>query len=193
MPLRFGYAPDRDGKMATDDSKRTIGWRELVSLPDWGIRGVEAKVETGARTSSLHVENVKHFPDNTVRFEVVLSRRDHGVRVQAEAPLVRWSTIKTSTGHRQERLIVSTLIRVGEYEREIEMSLVSRKGLLCRMLLGRTALANDLVVDPSRRYVLSRAEAEELGVRAKRKGARGHGVREKASRASMSSRKKASG
>ena len=149
-------------------NKRTIGWRELVGFPAWGIRGIEAKVDTGARTSSLHVENVKHLPKDRVRFEIVLSRKDHGVRVQAEAPLVRWSTIKSSTGHRQERLIVRTVIRVGDFEREVEVSLVSRKGMLCRMLLGRKAIEGFLIVDPGRRYVLSRDEAEEFGVRAVR-------------------------
>lgn len=134
----------------------TIGWRELVDFPEWGIRGVEAKVDTGARTSSLHVENIEHLPGDRVRFLVVLSRKDPHLRIEAEAPLVRWSSIKSSTGHRQERLIVSTRIQIGSYEREIEMSLVSRHGLLCRMLLGRRALEDGLLVDPTRRYLLSR-------------------------------------
>lgn len=139
--------------------KRVIGWRERVSFPEWGIRGVETKVDTGARTSSLHVENVEHLPGDRVRFEVVLSRDHPGVHIEAEAALVRWSTIKTSTGHRQERLIVATTVRIGTFEREIEVSLVSRRGMLCRMLLGRTAIEGELVVDPDRRYLLSNETA----------------------------------
>lgn len=154
--------PEISGKKAR--SKKIIGWRELVDLPEWGVRGVKTKVDTGARTSSLHVENIEHLSDNRVRFEVALSRKDPDKRVAAEASLVRSSRIRSSTGHRQERLIVSTKVKVGDFEREIEISLVSRKGMLCRMLLGRRAIEGDLVVDPDQRYLLSRSEARELGV-----------------------------
>lgn len=136
-----------------------------MDLPEWGVRGIEAKVDTGARTSSLHVENVTHVRNNRVRFEVVLSRSDPALRIRAEAPLVRESRITSSTGHTQERLIIATTIRVGAFERQIEVSLVSRRGMVCRMLLGRKAIEGALIVDPGRRYVLSRAEALEFGVR----------------------------
>lgn len=158
---------------AEHNTKDRIGWRELVDFPDWGIRGVEAKVDTGARTSSLHVENVEHLPNDRVRFLVVLSRKDPHLRIEAEAPLVRWSKIKTSTGHLQERLIVSTQVQIGTFQREIEMSLVSRHGMLCRMLLGRKAIGGDLVVDPSRRYVLSREAYRAM--KAHSKGSAKHG------------------
>ena len=125
-------------------AKKIIGRREYVAFPDWGIRGVEAKVDTGARTSAIHVDNVKRLSEQRVRFDVVLNRKVDK-RVQVEADLVRYSRVRSSTGHLQERLVVATTMRIGTVRRRIELSLVSRKQMLCRMLLGRTALGGFLV------------------------------------------------
>ena len=126
-------------------AKPIIGRREYVAFPEWGIRGVEAKIDTGARTSALHVDNIKRLPKERVRFDVVLSRRKPDKRVQVEADLVRFTRVRSSTGHQQERFVVATKIRIGDFKQKIELSLVSRKQMLCRMLLGRTALSDFLI------------------------------------------------
>ena len=122
-----------------------IGRREYVALPDWGIEGVEAKIDTGARTSAIHVDNVKRLSAERVRFDVVLSRRKPDKCVRVEADLVRFTRVRSSTGHQQERFVVATRMRIGDIRRKIELSLVSRKQMLCRMLLGRTALSDFLI------------------------------------------------
>lgn len=126
-------------------AKPVIGRREYVAFPDWGIRGVEAKIDTGARTSAIHVDNIKRLSGERVRFEVVLSRRRPNKRVQVEADLVRVTRVRSSTGHQQERFVVAARMRIGSVRRRIELSLVSRKHMLCRMLLGRTALSGFLI------------------------------------------------
>ena len=126
-------------------AKPIIGRREYVAFPEWGIKGVEAKIDTGARTSAIHVDNIRRLPGERVRFDVVLSRRKPDRRVQVEADLVRFTRVRSSTGHQQERFVVATKIRIGDIKRNIELSLVSRKQMLCRMLLGRTALSDFLI------------------------------------------------
>ena len=127
------------------NSKPIVGRREYVAFPEWGIKGVEAKIDTGARTSAIHVDNVKRLPKDRVQFDVVLSRRKPDRRVHVEADLVRFTRVRSSTGHRQERFVVATKIRIGDIKRRIELSLVSRKQMLCRMLLGRTAVTGLLI------------------------------------------------
>ena len=131
----------------------TAGWRELVDLPAWGITRLRAKLDTGARTSALHVAAVEETAPGHVTFEVVTSRRSDR-RVTVSAPVVRRTTVRSSHG-RSTRWVVTTPLRLGPILREIEVTLVDRGKLLHRMLVGRTALVG-ILVDPSRRYVLTR-------------------------------------
>lgn len=132
-----------------------VGWREYIALPDWGIDRVRVKVDTGARTSAIHVAEYEEIDEGYARFEVVVSERPKMRTVLVEAPLVREAVVKPSSGKRQRRPVVKTTMRLGGVEKEIEITLVSRKGMLCRMLLGRTALGRDFIVDASRLYLAS--------------------------------------
>ncbi len=139
------------GKSDKPRGKTVIGWVVNLDLPDWEIRKLRAKVDTGARTSALHVENLKVKRNGKVSFEVVLSRKDREKRVTVEAPIVRRGRVRSSTGDYTRRIFVKTRVKVGAVEKEIEISLVSREKMLFRMLLGRTALARHFLVDVSKR------------------------------------------
>ncbi len=141
--------------MTRQADKVTIGYAEYVEFPDWGIPRLRAKTDTGARTSALHVDNIERLPKSRVRFEVVVAAKDGGRRVWVEAPIVRVSNVRSSNGVPDERYIVSTTLRLGGVEKDIEVSLASRTGMIYRMLLGRRAIAHDFLVDPGRRYVAS--------------------------------------
>lgn len=145
--------------MPKNSKLTTIGWRERVDLPDWGLHGVRAKVDTGARTSAIDVANIEHISDDRVRFEVV-SRLKPRKTDWIEASLVRTSKVRPSSGSTQERAVCITRIRIGSFEYDVELSLVCRKGMLCRMLIGRTALKKRFVVDPSRTNVLSKTRSK---------------------------------
>ncbi len=124
-----------------------IGWNEYVDLPDWGIRGLRAKVDTGARSSALHVENIRELPHDRVRFEVVLHRQKRDRRVRVETRIRRRGRVRSSTGHRTERIFVATEVEIGPVRKEIEMSLVDRERMIFRMLLGRSVLAGNFLID----------------------------------------------
>jgi hypothetical protein len=136
-----------------------IGWREPVALPRWRIGRLKTKVDTGARTSSLHVRGVEDVGAGRVRVEAVVSVRRVGGRVlfrrvPLECEIARETVIRSSTGKTQQRYVVRTLARMGDLEREIELTLVCRRRMRCRLLLGRTALEG-FVVDPMRGRVLT--------------------------------------
>lgn len=133
-----------------------VGWRERVSLPDWGIEALAAKIDTGARTSAIHVENIELGEDQTISFEVILNRREHHRRVPITTKWTRKARIRSSTGEVQERFVVTTRMILGDVEKEIELSLVSRQNMIIRMLLGRTGLEDDFVVDASAKYLTSK-------------------------------------
>jgi len=141
--------------------KEWIGWLEDVALPDWGIDRLRAKVDTGARTSALHVAGIRPLPRGRVAFEVVV---DAGSGRRALVPVVarvsRRARVRSSNGESEMRLFVATTLALGDVRKEIELSLVDRGAMTHRMLLGRSALAGDFVVDVGRRHMQSRPGSE---------------------------------
>ena len=131
-----------------------IGWTEFVDLPAWGVRKLRAKVDTGAQTSALHVENIEELPRGYVRFDVVLHRRKRDRRIHVKARVSRRGRVRSSSGHRSERLFVETTLSMGPVEKRIEVSLVDRQKMIHRMLLGREALRGPFLIDVDKRMVL---------------------------------------
>ncbi|QDU72228.1 ATP-dependent zinc protease family protein [Mucisphaera calidilacus] len=131
----------------------TIGWREYVALPEWGITRLRAKIDTGARTSAIDVPEIEELPDDRIRFEVVLN---HGPRRRArivEADVVRTTKVKPSTGEKQERIVCQTPMILAGQTTSIEISLVCRRRMQSRMLVGRSALAEHFLVDAARTFL----------------------------------------
>lgn len=132
-----------------------IGWTEYVDLPDWNVRRLRAKVDTGARSSALHVENIEDLPGGRVRFDIVLHRKLRDRHIHVTAPVTRRSRVRSSNGQTETRTFVRTTLRLGPVEREVEISLVDRGRMIHRMLLGRSALAGPFLIDVDRRMVQS--------------------------------------
>jgi hypothetical protein len=148
-----------------------IGYAEYVALPDWGVERLRVKVDTGARTSALHVEDLEASEDHhSVRFRVLgdKGRRD----IWVEAPVLRRSRIKSSNGQEEERYIVVTTLRLGAVEKSIELSLTRRGEMRYLMLLGRSALAGDFVIDPARRGLTTKKKKKKKKAVARKKTTR---------------------
>lgn len=139
-----------------------VGWRERVDLPGWGFNRIRAKIDTGARTSAIDVARIEELPGGRIRFEVVSRVRPTRKTRWVEATPVRVSTVKPSSGEPQQRYVCRTRVRLGPVEREIEIGLVCREGMLCRMLLGRTALEGAVLVDVSSKYILTGGGGQQL-------------------------------
>lgn len=147
-----------------------IGYAECVDLPDFGVQGLRVKADTGARTSALHVEDIERLSGNRIRFDVVLNRQTDR-RAHVVTKLSRVGEVRSSSGKQERRYFVKTRIRIGHVEKEIEVSLASRSTMQFRMLLGRTALAQDFVVDPGRRYLQGKRPPRRIPKSTKKKRA----------------------
>lgn len=141
--------------MSQTEPPLTIGWVEYVDFPDWDIRGIKCKTDTGARTSALHVENLVELPHHRLEFDVVTTRKRPFRTRHISTISARKSRVRSSNGHYETRHFIYTRIRIGPWEKIIELSLVSRSDMVFRMLLGRKALTHHLLVDPSHRNLLS--------------------------------------
>jgi hypothetical protein len=133
-----------------------LGWREWLSLPGLGIALIRAKIDTGARSSALHVLDQETFHRDGV--EVVRFRIETGLpdapAQPAEAVVLDRRRVTDSGGHQTERIFIRTPIRLGNREWEAEVNLTQRRNMLFPMLLGRTALAGHFRVDPAKSFLL---------------------------------------
>lgn len=134
-------------------SKITVGWRELIALPDWHIPKLRAKIDTGAKTSALDVDQIELLSNRKIRFDVVLSNNHRRRRKWITADIVRTTVIKSSNGERETRYVVATTLEMGTRREMAEFTLVRRENMLCRMLIGRTALSPHYIVDAGRTYL----------------------------------------
>ncbi len=142
--------------MRTERELRRIGWRELVHLPELGLRGIPAKVDTGARTSSLHATILDEFERDGelfVRFAVDFERQR--VRQVCEAVHIDWRGITSSNGETQRRRIIKTPLRIGGLRFRAEISLADRSDMKFPMLIGRSSLRGRFVVDSGHSWLQS--------------------------------------
>jgi hypothetical protein len=134
-----------------------LGWREWVALPELGVTRVRAKVDSGARSSALHVDEQWRFTEAGapwVGFRLTPGKAS-GV-VEAHAPIFDERDVADSGGHRCKRIFLRTILQLAGQQRAIEINLTDRRGMLFPMLLGRTAIAGLFTVDPARSFVHGR-------------------------------------
>ncbi|HYQ40065.1 MAG TPA: ATP-dependent zinc protease [Pseudomonas sp.] len=143
--------------MKTFDHLAVIGLREWIALPDLGLAGLRAKIDTGASTSTLHASDIEPFERDGqpwVRFTAHLGSRLQSRERRREAPLVSRKTIRSSTGHTETRYVIRTNLVLGDRHWPVEFTLTCRKTMRYRVLLGAKALVDgQLVVNPALTYV----------------------------------------
>src|SRR5690242_19115822 len=141
-------------------AKPRLGWREWVSVPELGVAAVKAKVDTGARSSSLHAEDVEVVEKRGkqyVQFVIGGGKRkgklDRGSVELCVVPLhdVRWVT--SSNGTRQRRPVIRIEVHLCGQNWQVDLTLTSRENMGFPMLLGREAIRGRFVVDPARSYL----------------------------------------
>lgn len=132
-----------------------LGWREWVALPDWNVMHVKSKIDTGARTSTLHAFDLQWFERDGaswVRFGIQPWQRSVADAVVAEAPVVSTRDVKSSSGTVDHRPVVRTRVVLHGTPVEAEITLTRRDDMGFRMLIGREALRGRFVVDPGVSY-----------------------------------------
>jgi len=135
-----------------------LGWREWVALPQLGVAAIKAKLDSGARTSSLSVEGLETFHVDgqlQVRFGVRARRRSAQV-VACTAPVLDRRVVADSGGHREARWFIASRLVLAGQAIDIEMNLTDRRAMLFPLLLGRSALAGRFCIDCALSYTSAR-------------------------------------
>jgi hypothetical protein len=142
-------------------SSTIVGWREWVSLPGVGVPWIKAKLDTGARSSALHAFDIEELAgDGTgdrVRFRVRPWQKSEEDVVVVECPVHDRRSVRSSSGHTEERVVV--LLDVELFGRTVtaETTLTNRDQMGFRMLIGRETLRQGFIVDPGGSFLSGRA------------------------------------
>jgi len=145
---------------ASLEGKTRVGWVEEVALPGLGIDRLKAKIDTGARTSALHVARMRTVdttggPHRRPILEITVPRGGQGHHPMVVRAAVReFASVRDTSGRTERRPVIETALKLGPIKRRIAVTLTNRGDMLFPMLIGRTALGPGVVVDPARRYLL---------------------------------------
>ncbi|MEM9899209.1 MAG: RimK/LysX family protein, partial [Pseudomonadota bacterium] len=132
-----------------------MGWEEWLGLPKLGLPAIKAKVDTGARTSALHASVIEPFgsaENPRVRFLIQPDPTNPLLDVTCSAKVVDRRNITSSNGEAELRYVISTDVVMGDRTWPIEVTLTDRSTMNYRMLLGRTSIGDDMVVDPNQSF-----------------------------------------
>ncbi|MGQ7792528.1 ATP-dependent zinc protease family protein [Faunimonas sp. B44] len=145
-----------------------IGWREWASLPGLGIGLIHAKIDTGAKTSSLHAGSIEPFDKDGapyVRFDVTGEGADTPWH---EAKIVDRRQVRSSNGGVETRYVIRCDLGLADRVWPIELSLTNRERMDLPMLIGREALAGRALVDAARSWLCGRPDFRRRATRARR-------------------------
>lgn len=142
---------------ATPDDRLLVGALELCELPDFGITDLLVRVDTGAATSSLHVDNMEEYRKDGKRwvsFDIHPDIYEVQRVIRTRARVKARRIVKSSSGDSERRIVIETLLSMGGRFWTINLTLTDRSEMTYMMLLGREAMAGRIIVDPGGEYLL---------------------------------------
>lgn len=147
------------------EGKTLVGSEEWCGLPDLNVPAIKCRVDSGAKTSSIHAFNIQVFKKggrDWVSFEVHPVQENRKVVVRCEAPVVDRRSVKSSTGIKEKRYVIRSTLELGNDSWEIELTLSNRDSMGFRMLLGREAMVGRIVVDPGHGFCQGVKDEDEI-------------------------------
>ena len=144
--------------MIEHSEKIIVGALEYCDLPDLGLSRLQVRVDTGATTSSLHVDNIEEFTKDGkrwVRFDIHPDVHNVKKIVTTTARLKGKKMVKSSSADKEKRVVIRTKIKMGTNTWPIKLTLTDRSSMNYLMLLGREAMSDRILVYPGREFLLS--------------------------------------
>lgn len=120
---------------------------------------IKAKIDTGAKTSAIHAEDIKIIKRGQkrfVRFKLLPDQKSDQKSKVVEMEMIEKRKVRSSIGHESVRPVVKTILNIGDYSYPIELTLVNRDIMGFRMLIGRQALIKKFLINPHRSFLVSK-------------------------------------
>lgn len=151
--------------MSNSDKKIIVGSEEWCAFPILGIPAIKARVDSGAKTSSLHAFNLHTFKRDSeawVSFEIHPLQKLRRPVIRCEAKIIDRRRVKSSSGISEKRYVIRTQLNFAEESWPIELTLSNRDSMGYRMLLGREAMKGRLLVDPAESFCMGELDDNTL-------------------------------
>jgi ribosomal protein S6--L-glutamate ligase len=145
--------------------KKTIGSEEWCRLSKLGVPAIVSRVDSGAKTSSIHAFNIHSYRKDKalwVSFEIHPLQEDRFTVVRCDAEVIDRRDVKSSTGVSEKRYVIKTQLTLGSSRWDIELTLANRDSMGYRMLLGREGMKNKVTIDPSESFLLGEISEDEI-------------------------------
>lgn len=145
------------------DDLLCIGWKEWAKLPALHVPLIKVKIDTGAKTSALHVYNLeilKIKSKDYASFIIHPLQKNDIISRKCCCEIVGKKIVKSSNGQKEERYMIRTPIQIGSKVWDINITLTNRDIMHHRMLLGREAMRS-IVVNPSKIFCQSRVSSKK--------------------------------
>ena len=143
-----------------------IGWKEWFSFNDLGLPAIKGKIDTGAKTSSLHAFNIKTFTRSDkeyVKFQIHPLQKNHQIIKTCIAPIIDHRYVSDSSGKKEKRYVIESILQIGDVAINIEVTLANRDTMTFRMLLGREAIKKaGMAVDVSKSFLQGKIKRSKI-------------------------------
>lgn len=149
----------------TNKEKVIIGNQEWCAFPELGLPAIKARVDSGAKTSSIHAFNIHRFRrggEAWVSFEVHPIQKNRRIVIRCERPLFDKRVVRNTGGLTETRYVIKSLLKLGDELWDIELTLANRDSMGFRMLLGREAMRGRVIVDPSLSCALGDTKQDQI-------------------------------
>jgi ribosomal protein S6--L-glutamate ligase len=145
--------------------RKIIGWKEWFNLDCLSLPAIKAKIDTGAKTSSLHAFNIESFyieDVEYVQFDIHPLQKNKKLVRTCVARIIDRRMVSDSSGRKEKRIVIKSDLRIGETKFRIELTLANRHSMTFRMLLGRDAVKQThMLVDPSKSFLQGKPKKKE--------------------------------
>lgn len=141
------------------ENKTIVGSQEWCAFPELNVPAIKARVDSGAKTSSIHAFNIEKFTKNGIQwvsFEVHPLQNNDETLIRCTSEVVDERAVKSSSGYSETRYVISTPIELNDELWNVELTLADRDSMGYRMLLGREAMNGRLLIDPAKKCALGK-------------------------------------
>jgi ribosomal protein S6--L-glutamate ligase len=146
--------------------KDVIGWKEWFRLDCLGLSAIKGKIDTGAKTSSLHAFNIENFyieDVEYVKFDVHPLQKNKKLARRCITRVIDRRMVSDSSGRKEKRFVIKSILCIGDKEFRIELTLANRDSMAFRMLLGRDAVKQlGMIVDPSKSFAQGKIKSSKI-------------------------------
>lgn len=130
------------------------GWVETAFLGDPALK-LKVKLDTGAKTSSIHAAQYRAYEKDGIRRVSFVLTNNEGGELTIDTPVVRTAFIRRAGVEKRDRPVIRLRLCIAGVTRETEFTMADRSELSYPVLVGRSFLAGNLLVDPARTFIAS--------------------------------------